>query len=86
MSFVIFEGDIIPSKVEVAGTEPNLLIPLTLLLFQTLICQLVSDLDQLTAISISKLLLYLYYIQNSRFNLFTVLSDTSVSFATFRIG
>ena len=24
MSFVIFEGDFIPSKVEVAGTEPNL--------------------------------------------------------------
>jgi hypothetical protein len=34
MSFVIFEGDIIPSKVEVAGTEPNLLIPLISLLFQ----------------------------------------------------
>ena len=86
MSFVIFEGDFIPSKVEVAGTEPNLLIPLTLLLFQTLICQVVSDFNHLTAIAIYKLLLYLYYIQNSRFNLFTVLSDTSVSFATFRIG
>ena len=24
MSFVIFKGDFIPSKVEVAGTEPNL--------------------------------------------------------------
>ena len=86
MSFVIFEGDFIPSKVEVAGTEPNLLIPLTLLLFQTLICQVVSDFNHLTAIAIYKLLLYLYYIQNSRFNLFTVLSDTSVSLATFRIG
>ena len=31
------------------------------------------------------LMIYLY-IQNSLFNLFTVLSDTSVSFATFRIG
>ena len=47
MSFVIFEGDFNPSKVEVAGTEPTLLIPLTLLLFQTLICQVVSDLDQI---------------------------------------
>ena len=37
MSFVIFEGDFNPSKVEVAGTEPTLLIPLTLLLFQTTI-------------------------------------------------
>jgi hypothetical protein len=35
MSFVIFEGDFNPSKVEVAGTEPNLLIPLISLLFQT---------------------------------------------------
>ena len=86
MSFVIFEGDFNPSKVEVAGTEPTLLMPLILLLFQTPICQLVSDLEQLTAIAISKLLLYLYYIQNSRFNLFTVLSDTSVSLATFLIG
>ena len=43
MSFVIFEGDFIPSKVEVAGTEPNLLIPLISLIFQTTICQLVSD-------------------------------------------
>jgi hypothetical protein len=34
MSFVIFEGDFIPSKVEVAGTEPNLLIPLISLTFQ----------------------------------------------------
>ena len=31
------------------------------------------------------LMIYLY-IQYSLFNLFTVLSDTSVSFATFRIG
>ena len=60
MSFVIFEGDFIPSKVEVAGTEPTILIPLILLLFQTPICQMVSDFDQLTAIAISKLLLYLY--------------------------
>ena len=60
MSFVIFEGDFLPSKVEVAGTEPNLLIPLTLLLFQTLICQVVSDFNHLTAIAIYKLLLYLY--------------------------
>ena len=73
-----------PHSVEVAGTEPTLLIPLTLLLFQTLICQVVSDFNHLTAISLSKL--HLYYIQNSRFNLFTVLSDTSVSLATFRIG
>ena len=86
MSFVIFEGDFNPSKVEVAGTEPNLFIPLISLIFQTLICQVVSDFNHLTAIAISKLLLYLYYIQNSRFNLFTVLSDTSVSLATFRIG
>ena len=86
MSFVIFEGDFIPSKVEVAGTEPNLLIPLISLTFQTTIWQLVSDFNHLTAISLSKLLLYLYYIQNSLFNLFTVLSDTSVSLATFRIG
>ena len=47
MSFVIFEGDIIPSKVEVAGTEPNLLTPLISLIFQTTIGQLVSDLDQI---------------------------------------
>ena len=86
MSFVIFEGDFIPSKVEVAGTEPNLHIPLILSLFQNTICQLVSDLDHLTAIAHYILTLYLYYIQNSRFNLFTVLSDTSVSLATFRIG
>ena len=37
MSFVIFEGDFIPSKVEVAGTEPNLFIPLISLIFQTTI-------------------------------------------------
>jgi hypothetical protein len=37
MSFVIFEGDFIPSKVEVAGTEPNLLIPLISLIFQNTI-------------------------------------------------
>lgn len=77
---------VVPVFVEVAGTEPTLLIPLTLLLFQTLICQVVSDFNHLTAIAIYKLLLYLYYIQNSRFNLFTVLSDISVSLATFRIG
>ena len=79
MSFVIFEGDFNPSKVEVAGTEPTLLIPLTLLLFQTLICQVVSDLDHLTAYPI-------YYIANSFFNRLMVLSDVSVSLATLRIG
>ena len=78
MSFIHFGGDFIPSKVEVAITEPNLHIPLILLIFQNTICQLVSDLDQLTAITL--------YIPNSLFNLFTVLSDTSDSFATFRIG
>ena len=85
MSFVIFEGDFIPSKVEVAITEPNLHIPLIFLMFQKSVYQLVSDLDQLTALALYILIL-LHYIQNSRFNLFTVLSDTSVSFATFLIG
>ena len=47
-------------KVEVAGTEPNLFIPLISLIFQTLICQVVSDFNHLTAIAIYKLLLYLY--------------------------
>ncbi len=79
MSFVIFEGDFLPSKVEVAGTEPNLLIPLISLIFQTTICQLVSDLDHLTAYPI-------YYIANSFFNRLMVLSDVSVSLATFLIG
>ena len=37
MSFVIFEGDIIPSKVEVAGTERNRHIALISLIFQTTI-------------------------------------------------
>ena len=37
MSFVIFEGDIIPSKVEVAETEPNRHIALISLIFQTTI-------------------------------------------------
>ena len=60
MSFVIFEGDFLPSKVEVAGTEPNLLIPLISLIFQTTICQLVSDLEQLTAIAHYILTIYLY--------------------------
>ena len=60
MSFVIFEGDFIPSKVEVAGTEPNLHIPLILSLFQNTICQLVSDLDHLTAIAHYILTIYLY--------------------------
>ena len=79
MSFVIFEGDFNPSKVEVAGTEPNLHIPLILSLFQNTICQMVSDLDHLTAYPI-------YYIANSFFNRLMVLSDVSVSLATFRIG
>ena len=47
MSFVIFEGDFNPSKVEVAGTEPNRHIALISLIFQTTIGQLVSDLDQI---------------------------------------
>ena len=79
MSFVIFEGDFIPSKVEVAGTERNRHIALISLLFQTTICQLVSDFDQLTAYPI-------YYIANSFFNRLMVLSDVSVSLATFLIG
>ena len=78
MSYFNFEGIKSPSKVEVAITEPNLHIPLIFLMFQKSVYQLVSDLDQLTALTL--------YIPNSLFNLFTVLSDTSDSFATFRIG
>ena len=85
MSYFNFEGYLTPSKVEVAITEPNLHIPLIFLMFQKSVYQLVSDLDQLTALTLYILIL-LHYIQNSRFNLFTVLSDTSVSLATFRIG
>ena len=85
MSYFNFEGIKSPSKVEVAITEPNPHIPLIFLMFQKSVYQLVSDLDQLTAIPLYILIL-LHYIQNSRFNLFTVLSDTSVSLATFRIG
>ena len=78
MSFIHFGGDFVPSKVEVAITEPNRHIALIFLMFQNTICQLVSDLDQLTALAL--------YIPNSLFNRLTVLSDTSDSFATFLIG
>ena len=85
MSYFNFEGYLTPSKVEVAITERNRHIALIFLWFQKSVSQLVSDLDQLTAIPLYILILF-HYIQNSRFNLFTVLSDTSVSLATFRIG
>ena len=85
MSFVIFEGDFIPSKVEVAITEPNLHISLIVFLFQKSVCQLVSDLDQLTALALY-ILIFRLYMPNSFFNRLIVLSDVSVSLATLRIG
>ena len=85
MSYFNFEGIKSPSKVEVAITELNRHIALIFLLFQKSVYQLVSDLDQLTALALYILILF-HYIPNSLFNRLTVLSDTSDSFATFRIG
>ena len=42
MSYFDFEGYFTPSKVEVAITEPNLHIPLIVLLFQNVVWQQVS--------------------------------------------
>ena len=46
MPFLLFRGEITPLKVEMEGTDSNLLISLIILMFQNLVFKLVSDFDQ----------------------------------------
>ena len=46
MSFCCFQGNPTQLKVEMEGTDSNLLISLIILMFQNLVFKLVSDFDQ----------------------------------------